>query len=210
MHYVLARSLSSVIMYIVSGSERNEKERESNIMNASTVSIIASTIASVNNSTTLSEDDADTLLSAIGKMHTVVRNMGEGLPSWDKCSTKDRELVVVRALRMLEEKAKAERVVRHNALRAKLSGVFATYMDAARKEKAEFDAISPTLKVKLGITFPDTVKVPVSEVAYIFGEGLTLEQVIHNLDNMSFKIGKTDGRKEKNTVHYIILPFTAG
>lgn len=162
--------------------------------------------ATVTSSTIMSEDDADTLLAAIGKMHSVVRNVGEGLPAWDKCTAKDREVVVVRSLRMLEEKAKHERTIRHNALRAKLGGIFATYMNAAREEKAEFDAISPTLKAKLGITFPDTVKVPVKAVVGCFGEGLTTEQVIHNLDNMSFKMGKG---KDKGSEAYIILPFSA-
>ena len=174
---------------------------------AQTSSALVTNGATASTSTVISQEDADTLMSAIRDMHSVVRNVGEALPSWEKCGLKDREAVVVRTLRMLEEKARHERIMRHNALRAKLAGIFVTYMNAAREEKAEFDAISPALKAKLGITFPDTVKVPVNAVMGAFDEGLTLEQVIHNLDNMSFKIGKG---KEKGAEAYIILPFTAG
>lgn len=128
--------------------------------------------------------------------------MGEALPTWEKCTAGDHETVLARSLKLLAQRAKAEQARKINAIRAQLSGVFGTYMEAARAEKAAYDALPASLKGKLG-AFPETVKVPVSEVMGVFPT-LTVEQVVSNLSNLSFKVGKG---KERSAEAYIALEF---
>lgn len=155
----------------------------------------------------LSQDDADTLEAGLSTLHGVVRNVGEGLPSYEKCSLKDLETIAVRAVLLLREKAARAKEEKVRAIRAAVQGVFEAYMVQARKEKAEFDALSDSLKKRLGGTFPDTVQIPVSQLVACFDASLTTEQIIHNLSNlMSYKIGKG---KERGSEAYVILPFKA-
>ncbi len=169
-------------------------------MSISTTSSVV--VAAVVASALLSDDDADTLLASLRKMHDVVRNMGDALPPWEKCNAVDHETIAARSLKLLTQRAKAEQARKINAIRAQLSGVFETHMNAAREEKAAYDALPATLKAKLG-AFPETVKVPVSEIMGIFPT-LTTEQVVGNLTNLSFKLGKG---KERGAEAYIVLEF---
>ncbi len=187
---------------------------------STTTTLIASTIATVSDvsakplpSRTVSEEVVSEVRGGLHTLYEMVKHMGEALPAFEKCGEKELERIAYRALSVMKAEAKYQQDVARQAkeakrlaYRAKLQSVFAPHMETARQEKTAYDGLPASLKSKLG-AFPTEVKVPVSEMMSIFGEGLTTEQVVDNLGSLDLKVGRG---KEKNAPYYVILPFTTG
>lgn len=148
----------------------------------------------------ISANAEERLLQALEVIHSITATYktdkeGDGaetLPAFDKCAPVDslRRRITGRAhvaLGMLEATRKEERIAH---LRSGVREVIAPYITAHRKDREEFDSLSPSLKAKLG-PFADTVMVPVSDFASVFPQGTTEGAMVGLLKELGYTIGKS-------------------
>lgn len=63
------------------------------------------------------------------------------------------------------------------------------HLDQARADKEEYDALSPTLRSKIG-AFQTYILVPVTDVSHVFGEGVGVPEQVKKLTDMGYKLSK--------------------
>lgn len=138
----------------------------------------------------ISEDVADKLTSAYHTIFSLMASYGEtiAVPT-DKTGPKEWERVAARGFSALAARAAHIKEQEVAAFRQGVRDALAPHFDRARGEKAEYDALSPTLKAKLG-AFPTFVTVPLSDVSDVFGEGTDIPVQVKKLTDMGYKMVK--------------------
>jgi hypothetical protein len=64
------------------------------------------------------------------------------------------------------------------------------HIDRARQDKAEYDALSPTLRARLG-AFQTYILVPLSDVSDVFPQGTSVSEMVKKLTTMNYKVSKS-------------------
>ena len=172
--------------------------------------INTATVAAVAQETTktvkvLNGEQIATITECLRTLHTLCWDAGKGehLPtSFDTLTFDQIGSVCVRAINALatvQQRAKneAEQKVRHA-----LNAVLETYMATARAEKAEYDALSASLKARLG-AFDATAKVPVEALQGILGTS-NPSVMVKRLHDLGLKIDGRSIAKQKNITHIAI------
>jgi len=156
----------------------------------------------------LNGEQIATILASLRTLHEIVWNSGtnEHLPTdFNTLSQEQLGTVCVRSLREIEKHEKRAKNAQEQKVRQALSKVLETYMATARKEKAEYDALSDSLKARLG-AFDATAKVPVADLQGIL-ETSNPSVMIKKLHDLGLKI---DGRSiaKQKTVSHIAIPLS--
>jgi hypothetical protein len=140
-------------------------------------------------------------------LHALCWDAGKGgnlNPSFDKLTFDDIGTVCVRAINALatvQQRAKNEA---EQKVRQALNVVLETHIIALRKEKAEYDGLSASLKARMG-AFDSSIKVSVNDLQGILETSNTAVQV-KKLQDLGFKI---DGRSiARKAVSHITIPVT--
>jgi hypothetical protein len=128
---------------------------------------------------------------------------GENLPTDYSTLTFDQiGAVCVRAINALATVQKRAKDAKDQSVRNALSKVLETYMATARQEKSEYDALSSSLKARLG-AFDATAKIPVNDLHGIL-ETSNPSVMVKRLHDLGFKIDGRSIAKQKNVTHIAI------
>ena len=131
---------------------------------------------------------------------------GESLPtSFDTLTFDQIGTVCVRAMNAINAHEKRAKDAKEQSVRNALSKVLETYMATARQEKAEYDALSASLKARLG-AFDATAKVPVEALQGILGTS-NPSVMVKRLHDLGLKIDGRSIAKQKNVSH-IAIPLS--
>jgi len=141
--------------------------------------------------TTISQDEADTLTSALEVLFGVVKSQGADLGRFDSEDCEQAEKVCVRTLKALINLQAAKKEEKVRMFRAGVQKGCDTYMELAQAEKQEFDDMSVALRNRLGLTsFPNTVAIPLGALVACFPSGTAQESMIKILHDMGQKVSK--------------------
>ena len=114
----------------------------------------------------LNGEQIATLLGALRTMHEIVWDAGKNEainPSFDNLSTDEIGTVCVRAINAINAHEKRAKDAKDGKVRQAVNGVLETYFARARAEKEEYNALSDSLKARLG-AFPTFVNVSVNDL----------------------------------------------
>ena len=137
----------------------------------------------------ITDDVEGVIVESIHAIYNVMASHGTPLPTWDKASSKEWGQAIERAGAALNA-LKAHRVEAEKAAFAEaVSEVFAPYFDTARADKADFDALPPSLRARLGVVFPTFVRVPLADLAGVF-PGVDVASQVKKLTTLGYKVGK--------------------
>lgn len=158
----------------------------------------------------ISDDHADRILQAYRMLHGVVSSLPgkDPLPTFGHCGKDEWETILTRSFKALNSHIAAKKEEATRGVRIACKHVVDTYMVEARKEKAEYDTVVANCTPKMRAIippFPTDVMIPVLEFSAHLGQGLTMEQVVNNLSNLSYKLVKG---KEKGE-YFVKVPFVA-
>jgi len=138
----------------------------------------------------ISEEVADQLIGAYQTIYRLMATYGDALTTpVSETKRQDWERVAVRglnALTALDAHRKEQEVA---AFRQGVKDAIEPHLDRARADKEEYDALSPTLKARLG-AFQTYILVPVSDVSEVFGEGVEVPVQVKKLTDMGYKVSK--------------------
>lgn len=160
----------------------------------------------------ISDEEADTITSALAMLHGIVKGANysvarekEALGAFDQSNTDQHQAIAVRAIKALIVRSEAMKLERVRQFRAGVEKVCRTYIDLAQMEKEEFDAMSDSLRARLGLTtFPDMVSIPLGALVATFPDGMPQESMIKMLHDMGYKVGKG-----KDGAFTMRVPFVA-
>ncbi len=173
-------------------------------MSNSNVAVVSSAT-----STTISDSDAARILEAFKTLHHIISlQVSDDSPApiaFEKLSGDDYVDVCQKALRAHKRFRSAKIEAQHRHFRAGCDAVVKTATEAAVKAKAEFDALSPTLKAMMP-AFPSTVRIPVTAFASCFPTEWAATRHAPTLKDMGYVL---DGRTKEPTVSVDLAPKVA-
>jgi hypothetical protein len=133
--------------------------------------------------------NAETAASCLIAVETLHLLFGEGLPAFKDCNADNHREVLSRAYNAIEDTEKARN--RSTVIAAKQA--VDKVLDNARREFAvaatELLKLSPATRAAMGIKDPpDSIRVPVSELAEAFPAGTLVPDMVRALHSMSYKL----------------------
>jgi len=150
---------------------------------------------------TLSDADAEKLLTAIAAMFPIVKNCGKALESFDGTDLNCIAKVCVRAHDMLQEHTKARREAEVRQYRTAVENVIVGAVREAKAARAEYDnmlqSASPALRAILSQSAPsDYVNIPLSDFGDCFAEGTSKETMVAILHKLNYRLAA--GRQDES------------
>ena len=159
----------------------------------------------------LTTAQVETILSALRVIHAEVWDFTaegkENLPArFDELTSDHMQAVCVRALRGIAHNEKVAKDAKAQRVRQSVNALLETAQETARREKAEYDSLSDSLKARIG-AFPTFVNVSVDALQGVLGTS-NVGNMVKALHELGFKI---DGRSigKAKDIKNIAFPWEA-
>jgi hypothetical protein len=137
-------------------------------------------------------DNVDSqITSAFQVLFNAVNTYGETVaPTFEQVGVKGWERLAARSLIAVAARQAHLKEQEVAAFRQGVRDAIEPHLDRARADKAEYDALSPTLKSRLG-AFQTYILVPVSDMSEVFGSSVELPAQVKKLQDMGYKLSKS-------------------
>jgi hypothetical protein len=142
----------------------------------------------------ISEEDAETLTSAYHTIYALMASYGSAITvPVGKTGKAEWERAAARGFGALNARQAFLREQEVAAFRQGVRDAISPHIDAAREEKAEYDAAKAGMSekvAKLMAAFPTYINVPLAAVSDAFGEGVDVQGQVKKLVDMGYKVAK--------------------
>ncbi len=184
--------------------------------NASNATVSATATGSED--TTITNAQKETVMQALRALHGVVASHGifKSLPAFDACSEDDLALILGRTEKVLAAKNRAERAEAVSSVKGAVEATMQNFRNvlAASREQvaaqiATVEAATPGMATALGLTVPDSIKVPLFALAAAFPKGTSEATVIGGLKDLGYEVSRGQGKGKSLGDPYVKIGLEA-
>lgn len=173
-----------------------------------TAAIVVTPVVESKKTITLTAGQAEEIVSLLGMMHSIVSTL-PGLPAmaaFDGGGEAVWEETVVRAFKGATRFYKVQNEAKANAARGTIDSVLAKHKEAGLAALAQYNAIAPATRAALGLSAPEAIYVPVTEIVAAFNGTMTEGDCRKALKALGYTLAAGRSKDGNGRVKVSLLP----